>query len=399
MTALSDSPVLFLQGPRQVGKTTLVRSLTDGSSPRKYLTLDQAAVLSAAQADPDGFLAGIQGPIIIDEVQRAPELLYAVKAEVDLNRRPGRFLLTGSANVLLTPQVSDALAGRVEFLPLWPLSQGEIDGVRETWLADLLAGNLQPRSGTASRAEVFDRVARGGFPEAVDRKDPARRASWFDSYVATLVQRDIRDLSEIDGLTEMPQLLAILAHRAGGLVNYADISRVSGIPQTTLKRYMALLHGAFLIQMIPAWAQNRGKRLVKSPKVYLHDTGLLCHLMGGVDLTLGADPRPIGQTLENFVLLELQKQASFDSIRIGIHHFRTPAGAEVDFVLEDRKGKLFGIEVKAAATVRATDFRGLHALAEMAPDKFQFGIVLHTGLDTIPFGRNMWAMPVSSLWQ
>ncbi len=394
--ALGDSPVVLLHGARQTGKTTLVRDLLE-KGERRYITLDAGAAYAAATDDPDGFIAGLEGPVAIDEVQRAPELFRAIKASVDRDRRPGRFLLTGSANVLAMPRLPESLAGRVDITSLWPLSQSEIEGSEGTFIDRVFERSMGAADRMwVSRRAIFDRVARGGFPEAVSRKDVERRGAWFDSYVTTILQRDVRDLANIEDLASLPTLLRLLATRTAGLLNYADLSRSVGLAQTTLKRYFAALEATFMVHLVRPWAANLGTRLVKSPKVHLVDTGLASYLVGQPDLR--DDSTMLGPMLESFVVTELLKQSGWSKTRVEVFHFRTQTGREVDIVLEDRKGRLVGIEIKSSASVDGGDFAGLRTLAEMAPDRFVRGIVLHTGGETVPFAKNMVAMPVGVFW-
>ncbi|MGB3681002.1 MAG: ATP-binding protein [Rubrobacteraceae bacterium] len=398
--ALLDTPVVLLNGARQVGKSTLVRSGMVEDRGARYLTLDDAGILAAAETDPAGFLSGLEGPIILDEVQRSPGLFPAIKAEVDRERRPGRFLLTGSANVLLLPELSESLAGRMEILNLWPLSQGEIEDVEEGFIDAAFSGDsLSTRIGPERVSELFERLLQGGYPEVIGRRSEARRRAWFGSYVTTILQRDVRDLSNIEGLTELPRLLSLLAARAASLVNYAELSRSASMPQSTLKRYISLLQATFLIQMLPAWSSNLGKRLVRSPKLLLCDTGLISNLQGISAERLASEPVLVGPLLENFVAMELTKQSAWSRTRPRLFHFRTHTGQEVDIVLEDAAGRIVGIEVKAAATVGVRDFRGLRALAEVAGERFQRGVVLYTGGTDIPFDKNLHALPVGALWR
>lgn len=239
---------------------------------------------------------------------------------------------------------------------------------------------------------------RGGFPEVVDRERAERRRAWFDSYVTTILQRDVRDLANIERLTELPRLLSLLAARAASLLNYSDISRGLGMPQSTLKRYMALLEATFLVQALPPWFGNLGKRLVKSPKLLICDTGLAAHLQGVDSGWISSQPNLAGPLLENFVAMEVRKQIAWSRTRPALFHFRTQSGAEVDIVLEDPAGNLAGVEVKSSSTVGKHDFRGLDALADAAGERFRRGIVLYTGREPIPFGERMHALPVSSLW-
>jgi hypothetical protein len=398
LDALSDTPVLLLNGARQTGKSTLVKSISEHSHPARYITLDDATVLAAVRNDSAGFLAGMDGPVVIDEVQKAPELFPVIKAEVDRNRNPGRFLLTGSANVFLLPRLSESLAGRMEILSLWPFSQGELAGTRESFVDALFAGKLSTEAPRReSPASLQARIISGGYPEAVSRVKEDRRRAWFESYITTILQRDIRDLANIEGLTNLPRLLAIIASRVPALLNFSEFSRTLAIPQSTLKRYMTLLEATVLIQHLPAWSGNIGKRLVKSSKLVMSDTGLMAHLLGANKERLAAGGI-MGHLFENFIIMELKKQITWSAAKPQMFHFRTQTGQEVDVVLEDRTGKLVGIEVKAGASVAAQDFKGLRALAEIAGRRFHRGIVLYTGPESVPFEKDLFALPVSALW-
>lgn len=399
LDALADSPVVLLNGARQTGKSTLVKSLAAKEHPARYLTLDDVSILSAIHHDPQGFLAGLNGPVIIDEIQRAPELFVSIKAEVDQNRQPGRYLLTGSANILLLPKLSESLAGRMEILNLWPLSQGELEGIREGFVDALFADNLPSfQPSVDDRGSLLERIIRGGYPEAVGRGSEPRRRAWFGSYLTTILQRDVRDLANIEGLTELPRLLSLLATRSAGLINFAELSRTSTIPQSTLKRYMTLLETTFLVQHLPAWSGNLGKRLVKAAKLVLNDTGLMAHLLGATSERMVSEGL-IGPLLENFVAMELRKQITWSEIQSQMFHWRTQTGQEVDILLEDARGRIVGIEIKASATVGSKDFKGLKALAEVSGERFLRGVVLYTGRESIPFGRSLYALPVNALWQ
>lgn len=409
LEALTDTPAIFLNGARQTGKSTLVESLRGEAGLDAYLTLDDAGVLAAATADPEGFLAGLPARVALDEVQRAPGLFPALKASIDRDRRPGRFLLTGSADVLLLPGMAGFLVGRVEVLTLWPLSQGELRGVRDDFVAAMFAPEL-PSVGSAAgegvagagaddpRSEVMAALMRGGYPEAVARGAGRRRAAWFDSYVTTVLQRDVRDLAEITGLTDLPRLLRLLAARSGTLLNQAEISRAAALPYTTLRRYTALLEASFLLGHVPPYTANLGKRLVKAPKVIVHDSGLAASLLGLDEERLRQDPLLVGRLLETFVVGELRRQLGWSEVRADLYHFRTQSGMEVDIVLETPDGRVAGIEVKAAGSVGAADFRGLRALAEAVGPRFSRGVVLYLGATAVPFGERLFALPVGALW-
>ena len=399
LEALVDTPVVLLHGARQTGKTTLVRAIAENEHPARYLTFDDPAVLGAAQSDPQGFIERIDGPVVLDEVQRVPELALAIKLSVDRRREPGRFLLTGSANVLQVPKLSDSLAGRMEIKSLWPFSQGEIGGVRESFVDAMFAKRLPKLSEEEKEPALIDRLLVGGYPEVQKRRSSARRREWFTSYINTILQRDVRDLANIEGLTLMPRLLALLATRAGALLNFADVARSIQIPQTTLKRYLALLETTFLVQLLEPWHSNLGLRIVKSPKLYISDCGLLVHLLTTDRERLGSDPSQLGHVLENFVVTELRKQISWSKVFAKMYHYRTTTGSEVDIVFAGAGGRIVGIEVKASATISAGDFKGLKALAEAVGDRFHRGVLLYTGSEALPFGEQMHALPVSALWR
>lgn len=397
--ALADSPVVFLGGARQTGKSTLVRALAEGDHPATYVTLDDLAVLGACRADPAGFLAGLPRPLILDEVQRCPDLFLAIKAEVDEQRTPGRFLLTGSASVEVVPTLADALVGRVELLTLRPLSRGEVLGVREGFVDAAFADGLPDLGADEDGADVWELVAGGGYPEPLTRDAPERRDAWYRGYVETLLQRDVRELSAIEGLLALPDLLRLLATRLGGLLNVADVARASDLKHTTLKRYMALLEGTFLIQRLPAWSANLGKRLVKAPKLFVHDTGLAWHLLGGMGVPPASDQPLRGALLEAFVLTELQKQIEVSALRPRVYHHRTHGGEEVDLLLEAPDGRCVGVEVKATASPGPAAFNGLRRLADQLGERFVRGVVLHTGPGVVPAGERLHALPVSALWR
>ncbi len=395
--ALADTPVVLLNGARQTGKTTLVKQVADGRKAT-YLTLDDAATLTAATADPTGFVQGHDGLLVVDEVQKAPQLLPAIKKTVDVKRKPGRFLLTGSANVLSLPKVSESLAGRMEVLTLWPLSQGELRGHRERFV-DAVFGDKSLRIGKHAQFDLGRLIVGGGYPEAVARKDAERRASWFGSYITTILQRDVRDIAHIEGLVEMPRLLSLLAARSSGLMNISEVSRASTLSHTTLRRYLALLELTYLLRLLPAWSTNLSKRLVKSPKVHLVDSGLAAHLALHDRGALSRNDPLFGALLETFVVAELSKQASWSLVRPSLYHFRSAAGREVDVVLEAGGGRVVGVEVKASASVNENDFAGLRTLAAEAGKKFVRGVLLYGGDTVLPFGDGLIAVPISALWE
>jgi hypothetical protein len=401
LDGLADTPAVLVNGARQTGKSTLVQSAELAGQSRQYLTFDDPGILAAAQRDPNGFVAGLNMPVTLDEVQHVPEIFPVIKAAIDRKRQPGQFLLTGSANVMLLPKLSESLAGRMEVLTLWPFSQGEIHGVRETFVDTLFSQKpvgWAGKTATVRRDELLETILAGGYPLAVARQSATRRDAWLQSYVMTMLQRDIRDLANIADVTAVPRLLSVVAARAGGLLNFADLSRSVALPQTTLKRYFALLEGTFLVQLLRPWARNLGKRTIQTPKVYINDTGLLAYLLGATVDRLKAEGNLAGGVLENFVLMELRKLSTWSTTQPGLFYWRTASGQEVDVVLEDRAGRVTGVEVKAAATLNGNDVRGLQALASAAGKHWVRGVVLYTGNEVIPFSSNLHGLPISWLW-
>jgi predicted AAA+ superfamily ATPase len=398
--ALTDTPVVLLLGARQVGKSTLAKAILESHPEGRFLSLDDPAVRRAAEVDPMGFVAQSKGLTVLDEIQLAPHLFREIKAQVDKDRRPGRFLLTGSANVLVLPKLSESLAGRVELITLEGLSQSEIFG-HSSNLVDRLfnEGPLPLQHLELDRDAMIAAILAGGFPEARGRAAGRRRSQWFESYLQTLLQRDVRDLSQIEGITQLPRILELLSVRSAGLLNLAELSRTLGIPLNTLKRYLILLEALFILNTLPAWNSHLGKRLVKAPKLMLRDTGLMAHLMGAELDRLKSDPDLLGGLLETFVVGEVRKQIGWSQNRIKLFHYRTLPGQEVDLLLERADGRVVGLEVKSRASIQPKDFKGLQNLSETLGDAFHRGVVLYTGTEVLPFGPKMWAVPVSSLWE
>ncbi len=396
--ARADTPVLLLNGARQTGKTTLTRRLAAELSGH-YLSLDEPLVAAAATADPDGFVQGLQGFTVLDEVQQVPKLFAAIKREVDRRRELGRFLLTGSANIFLLPKVAESLAGRMEVLTLYPFSQGELSATSEDFVAWAFSGKEASAVEPIDSAELRSLLLRGGYPEVQGRLSTARRGAWFDAYLQALLQRDLRDLSLIEGLSELPRLLQLLAARSSCLLNMAELSRSTGIAHSTLRRYLSLLEATYLYQPLPAWSANLGKRLVKSAKIHLQDTGLALRLLGRDSLDDPASGQLLGPMLESFARGELRKQLSWSSHRAKLFHYRSSAGKELDLILEDAQGRVVAIEVKSTVSVSPKDFKAISELRDELGDRFVRGILLHAGRDCVPLGDRMWALPVSSLWQ
>jgi predicted AAA+ superfamily ATPase len=394
MEALSDTPVIFLRGARQTGKSTLVQMIANGPYPARYITLDNAGMLSAAGADPAGFISGIEKPVVIDEAQRIPELLLAIKEDVDRHRRPGRYILTGSADILTVPKVADALAGRMELMTLWPLSIAEIKGQKDNIVDAIYKSDFHRNLFQDSSFDLYVNMSAGGFPEPLQRASHRRRLAWFDSYITTILDRDIRNLAHIQDLAALPRLLKLLASRIASLHNQSEVSRSSGIANSTLSRYLALLKATFLLQELPAWSSNLGKRLVKAPKLLMVDTGLACALLGIDENGLRQGGEVVGRVFENFVALEFFKHACWSDKSVRLYHFRSQLGQEVDIVIEDNQGYVVGIEVKLSASPSPKDFSGLKIMREHLKEKFVRGILIYTGHEVVPFGKNIHAVPI-----
>ena len=396
-TALADTRVVLISGPRQAGKTTLARQVAGQDRP--YLTLDDAATLEAARSDPTGFVRGLKRAVI-DEVQRAPELMLAIKESVDRDQEPGRFLLTGSANLATLPAIADSLAGRMAVISLLPFAQAELLGTPGQFLERIFAGEGAP---VASEPVIGDAlveiVLRGGYPEAIRRTASARRRAWLEDYVALILDRDVRDIANIDQLDRLPRLLDVLAEHAGQLVNHSSFGAALALSSVTAQKYVGILERLFLVRMVPPWSSNRLNRLVKTPKLHFLDTGLLGMLRDADLEEIRADRTRFGPILESFVVSEVLKLSTWSERKLTFSHFRTKDQDEVDLVIEDRRGRVVGIEVKASATVRAQDFRGLRQLQEAVGDRFVHGLVLHDHDRVTPFGERLHAAPLSVLWQ
>lgn len=402
MAALSDNPVVLLHGARQVGKSTVIKQIIENKDySASFITLDNATYLAAAQANPDGFLDSYSNVnLAIDEVQRVPELFLALKASVDNKRTPGKYLLTGSSNVFLLPKVSESLAGRIEILTLFPFSQTELAGNDFNFVDHFFKSRISlPSIKGIKRDELINKVIAGGYPESVTRKDKSRRVAWFNSYITTILQRDVRDISNIESLTDLPKILSLIAVRAGNLMNYAELSRSTRVSQSTLKRYMTLLNATFLIYLLMPWTKNLGKRLIKTPKAYLCDTGLLSALAGNDEKKLNEDANLFGHYLENFVLLELVKLISFSSEIYQIYYLRTASGGEVDFIIEKSNGDIMAVEVKSGSLVDKKSFKNIEMLRDALGKKFLRGIMLYTGSAVVPFDKQLIALPINTLWE
>lgn len=394
--ALLDTPVVLLSGPRQAGKTTLVRQVAEQQGMR-YLTMDDELTWLSAREDPVGMIRNLDRAVI-DEIQRAPALLMAIKKSVDEDRRPGRFLLTGSANLMALPTVADSLAGRMETLSLLPLSQSEILSHSANWIDNVFAGRILKMDQPFLGGDLIDRVLRGGYPEAILRTSAKRRVAWARQYIDAMIQRDIRDVADIEKLDQLPLFLRALAHSAGQMCNYTQLGGQVRLDGKTAARYVGVFEKMYLLKRIEVWARNRLNRVVKTPKLQFIDSGLLASLLGLNAEEAFQDRTRFGNLLETFVYAELLKHRSTADGDYQFMYYRDADKFEVDIVIENAAGQLVGVEVKAAATVKENDLRGLKKLAGLAKNQFKMGVLLYDGSETMPLGGEIWAAPLSSLW-
>lgn len=393
--SLADTPAVLVNGPRQCGKTTLVRQF-EGEMP--YFSLDDPILLAAVRADPLGFVKRLDRAII-DEVQRAPDMLLALKLVIDQDRRPGRFLLTGSANLMALPQIADSLAGRIDILTLLPLSNAELARRPNSFLSHARAQSWPLTTSAPARfpADMSQQVLTGGYPEMLQRTTPTRRQAWARAYMTTLLERDIQDIAQIDQLSQIPQLLSIAAELSGQLVNLSQVGGQIGLNNKTVGKYLGILEKLFLVRRLPAWSRNELSRLIKAPKLHFLDAGLqstLTRLTPEMALTQRVR---FGATLETWVYGELLKLLSITPEPWFLSHFRDKDQVEVDFVLESPLREVIGIEVKAAASVNSGDFKGLRKLRELVGPHFVTGIVLYDGTKALSFGAGLWAVPLDRM--
>ncbi|MCY4489331.1 MAG: ATP-binding protein [Deltaproteobacteria bacterium] len=396
--ALADTPVVCVLGPRQAGKTTLVQRL---APERAYISLDENNYFRTAVDDPDGFISSLPDVVTLDEVQRAPAVLPAIKRAVDRDRRPGRFLLTGSANLLFVPRVTESLAGRMEIAQLYPLTEVEKERKPGRFLSALLGGTLRPeiKGGTVTaETGLAERLVAGGYPEPLGRP-PQRARQWYRQYLRIIVERDVQDIARVQDAQVLARVLELLALRSAQLLNASALASDLGLRRPTVDHYLAVLERLFLVRRLPAWHGNTAKRLVKTPKVYLLDSGLasaLCDLTAA-DWLHHRDR--MGPLLESFVVQQLVAQAAWTDPGLRFWHYRDADQIEVDIVLT-RGSKTWGVEVKAAASLTDGDGRGLKRLADRCGDDFQGGILLYAGQDILPLGdKRMLAVPLNALWK
>jgi len=395
--ALADTPVVALLGARQSGKTTLALTV---APDRPYISLDEQNYFQTAAMDPAGFVDSLPGFVTIDEIQRVPDLMPAIKRSVDRDRRPGRFLLTGSANLLLLPQVSDSLAGRMEVIRLQPLTESEKERHPGTFLRDFLNGKLKPEiAGTIVQngPTVPERLVAGGYPEPLTRSR-SRARQWHRQYLRSIIERDIKDIARIRQGEDVAHLLELLSLRTAALLNASSLAQTLGLNRATVEHYLLLLERLFLVRRLPPWHRHAARRLVKTPKVHLVDTGLAATMAGIGEADWLERRELMGHLLESFVVQQIITQGSWTDPDLRFWHYRDKDKVEVDLVVT-RARDVWGLEVKAAATVRERDVMGLQRLAAQSGTDFRGGIVVYTGADVLPLGKSRFlAVPIHALW-
>jgi predicted AAA+ superfamily ATPase len=391
--ALSDTRVVIINGARQVGKSTLAERVLHKAPRWQARFLDDPQTRLAAESDPAGFL-DFDGLMLIDEVQRAPALWLAIKNSVDRDPRPGRFILTGSARLLTLASLPDALPGRSETVELWPLSQGEIDGEPDGFVDAVFntGPGLSARDMQLRRSDYVSRIARGGYPAAFQRDTPRRRDRFFSSYLSDIIVRDIKQVADIERAADMRRLVALLAGRCAAMLNMSKLATELTISEPTVRRYIQILETIYLIQLVPAWSSGATNRVTRAPKLMFTDSGLASYLQA---------PRATEQSdglMENFVMAELARQLTWCQTAAALYHYRDRDGHEVDVILEDNSGRIIGLEVKSAQSVRAEDLAGLRYLKQKLGPRMHAGYVLYCGTESLSFGDGLGCLPISSLW-
>jgi predicted AAA+ superfamily ATPase len=396
--ALADTPAVLIHGPRQSGKTTLARAVGEPRGYR-YVSFDDEAVRAAARRDPLGFVEGLPRRTILDEVQRVPEMFPSLKTAIDQRRTAGRFILTGSANVLLVPHLAESLAGRIGILRLHPLAQGELHRTRPRFIETLFRGGFRTTTADRLGPALAERIVGGGYPAALARRTPARRRAWYRDLVEAQIQRDVRDVARIHSLDTLPRLLALAASHTAQLLNVSDLAAPFQVTRQTIHDYVTVLERIFLLDRLPPWYRNRLSRLVKTAKLHMSDAGLACALLGIDAVGLYRERDRFGPLVETFVLQELRRQASWHPDPVDFFHYRDRDDVEVDIVLERGSLAVAGVEVKAAASVTDADFRGLRKLRDAARPQFAAGVVLYDGASAVRFEDNLFAVPMRVLWE
>lgn len=398
LEALADTPVVILSGPRQSGKTTLVRQVRPQENV--YITLDDITQYDAAKSDPVGFIRNLGAKCtIIDEVQRVPELFLSIKQSVDENRTAGRYLLTGSSNALMLPQLSDSLAGRMEVINLLPLTTCEIENTPSTFIEKVFNGIVPKSEQTRIRSKLLNKILAGGFPEPYSRQVQKRRSMWYEQYINGIIQKDIKDFENIEHHAVMPKLVRLLASQVGCLINYTEIANKLGISRQTVSHYVSLLERLYIFESLPAWHKNEAKRLIKTSKVHIVDSGLLCSLKRLNEEKILNNPHEFGHLLESYIVNEIRRIKTWYDEPIDMYHYRDKDKVEVDLILEAYSGAVVGIEMKASASVTSSDFAGLRRLKRLAGKQFVMGLVLYDGDHSTQHEENLYSVPIGCLWE
>lgn len=396
--ALGSRRVVMLTGPRQCGKTTLARKLI--SEQTAYRTLDDAGARQAAENDPHLFVefAPEGGTLIIDEVQKVPDLLSAIKKVVDQNNRPGQFLITGSANIMHLPTVQESLAGRVSKIRLRPLSQGEISGASPLFVERAFAQNFTIGKTRYRRNDLIDLIFRGGFPEAV-RLEGKLRKNWHGDYVDALIEHDLNDVAKIREIDMMKDLVRILAAWSSKFMEMSSIGAGLAIERRTLAAYISALQSFYLIETVPAWRKTNYDRVGKQEKLFMADTGMMTALLGWKPSDLADDPDKPGKAFETFAYNEIAAQIDAAEDIYHLYHYRDREKREIDFLIEREDRSILAVEVKSGITVRKSDFKHIEWFGKnLVKGKPLTGIVLYAGEDIMPFSKNLWAVPFDCLW-
>lgn len=399
LEALSDTPVVCLLGSRQCGKSTLAQRC---EPDRSYINLDDKNFLDLAKFDPEGFIDGLPERVTIDEIQRAPELSLAIKRSVDARRTPGRFLLTGSANLLQLPRLADSLAGRMECLFLQPLIESEKCESPGQFLEAWLSGNLSRQISASvppAKSDLPGRLVAGGYPSSFTRS-PKRARAWQRQFLQSIIERDIRDVADVKNGRDVARLLEYFSNQTATLINVTATANSLKHTRTTIERYLGVLEKLFLVRVLPAWHSNRNKRLVKAPKIHLCDSGLAAVLSQLREELWMSERTRFGHLLESFVVQQIITMGAWHDEQLSFYHYRDKDQVEVDLVIESRDD-VWGIEVKAAATVKSADGNGLRRLAQSSNDRFKGGIVFYDGSSILPIDSslNIYAVPLRTLWE
>ncbi len=402
LECLSDTPVVVITGPRQSGKTTLARHLLEAEDSGSYLTLDDENILSIARNDPIGLLRSQSRPVIVDEVQRAPELIRTIKLLVDEDRQPGSFILTGSADLMTLPTLADSLAGRAEFVTLYPFSQPELkqDSSGHRNNSDIIHQLLSPGflpepANLLEYDEVISAIVRGGYPE-VQQRSSGRRTRWHRSYADAIVRRDIKEVFQLQKLDEMAQLLKLLASISSETLNYANLGKAVQMDNKSVQKYVSALENLYLVKRIPGWHRNELKRAIKQAKIHFVDTGLLCAIRGINEAAIQSDRNLMGSLMETWVCSELLKAMAVSDQDCQLFHYRDKSQREVDFILAGHDGLATGIEIKASMTIRREMFAAQEILIEAG--SIQKGVIVYNGDKVLPFSDQLAAIPAGTLF-